>query len=253
MLERTVFTRRALRTTLPPALTFFLLLSLRVNAQPDQATKAGTPKGEVLNLLEKHKDEYVAKRQPVLVDVGPATYLTITGRGGPGSETFVKGIGTLYGAAYTLKMKTKFAAGRDYMICPLGCLWWGTNKSHGFVDEPKEAWNWKLLIRTPDFITKEDVAAAVGQSAGQGAGAGEQKVKLETLNEGRCVQVLHIGPYDKETETIATMLAYAKEQGLSPAGPHHEIYLSDPNRAAPEKLRTILRQPVKPSAAGQPE
>ncbi len=216
-----------------------LLLASASYAQPDRkkASKA-------LNLFEKHKDEYVATGKPALVDTGPANYLTSTGKGEPGGELFKKRIGAMYSVAYSLKMKNQFS-GRNYTVCPLEGLWWGTKSEHSFLDEPKATWNWKLLIRTPDFIKGADVAAAVGQMAKQGRGSDAEKITLETLDEGRCVQMLHIGPYDKEAEHIHAMAAYAKKQGLALNGPHHEIYLSDPNRTPPEQLQTILRQPVK--------
>ncbi len=141
-------------------------------------------------------------------------------------------------------MKGKFS-GRDYTVCPLEGLWWGTKDPHDFLNEPKETWNWKLLIRTPDFITEKNLSAAVSQMAGQKKDADAEEIKLETIEEGRCVQILHVGPYSEESPTIATMLAFAKEKGLTRREPHHEIYLSDPNRTPPEELRTILRQPVK--------
>lgn len=210
-----------------------------------QGPPAATPAHNVLDLYKLHKDEYVTPDSPVLVEVGKGQYLSIIGQGAPGGPTFGRKVGVLYGAAFALKMRSR-SAGRDYAVAPMEGLWWGSKKGHDFMDEPRETWNWKLLIRVPEFITDKDVSAATGTGAGQGAGA-MQEIKLETLTEGRCVQVLHVGPYDQEDATIAAMMDFAKEKGLTLNGPHHEIYLSDPNRTEPAKLRTILRQPVKPA------
>jgi hypothetical protein len=101
------------------------------------------------------------------------------------------------------------------------------------------------MIRTPDFITEKETAAAIEKLLAKGKPREVANVRLEELTEGRCVQVLHLGPYDKERPTIASMVTFAKENGLKFHGLHHEIYLSDPRRVAPAKLRTILRHPVK--------
>lgn len=197
-----------------------------------------------LDLYKKHKADYVAKQEPDLVDVGPATYLTITGRGEPGGAEFGKKVGALYNMAFTVKMQSK-AAGLDYTVCKLEGLWWGTNQQHDFQDQPRESWNWKLLIRTPLFITPDHLAAAQEQLIKKGKSAEVAEVELTQIEEGQCVQVLHVGPYSTESKTIADMTDFAKDRGLTRNGLHHEIYLSDPNKTEPEKMRTILRQPVK--------
>ena len=112
---------------------------------------------------------------------------------------------------------------------------------------PKDQWRWRLLIRTPEFVAAKELAAAAAKLIAKGKPAEVNQVKLETIDEGRCVQMLHIGPYDREGDTVAGMGAFAGEHGLKFAGPHHEIYISDPRRVAPEKLKTILRLPVAPA------
>ncbi len=201
------------------------------------------PKNEKLDLYKKHKAEYVAPKTPKLVAVKPASYLTITGKGEPGGEAFQTRLGGLYGAAYTLKFSSK-ALGSDYGVCKLEGLWWGRRKLGDFSKEPKNAWNWKLIIRTPEFIKKKQLAEAVKTLTEKGKGPEVAAVELETLKEGRCVQMLHLGPYSEEARTMAAMAAFVEENGLKFNGIHHEIYLSDPRRVAPEKLRTILRMPV---------
>lgn len=197
-----------------------------------------------LDLYVLHKDEYVAPKSPLLVKIKPAKYLAITGKGEPGGEVFTAKLGALYNMAFTIKMAQKFS-GQDYKVCKLEGLWWGNKNKPDFTDEPKSAWNWTLLIRTPDFITEKHLKEAVAKLREKGKGAEVSEVKLEKLNEGLCVQMLHLGPYDEERKTIALMLAFAEQEGLSCHGLHHEIYLSDPRRVAPQKLKTILRMPLQ--------
>jgi len=193
---------------------------------------------EKVDLYELHKSEYVTPKQPVLIQVGAAKYLAADGVGAPGGEAFHEAVGALYSIAYTMKMAKKFA-GQDYKVCHLEGLWWG------FEDgQPQDQWSWKLLIRVPDFILARDLKETAAALKKKGKDLAVE-VRLETLKEGRSVQVLHTGPYSEEGATMARMKALAESKGLSFAGAHHEIYLSDPRRVRPEKLRTILRMPVK--------
>lgn len=196
-----------------------------------------------LDLYKFHKTEYVAPRKPVLVKTKPAQYLAIKGQGAPGGDRFVACIGALYGAAFTIKMTHKFAGKRDYTVCKLEAQW-------DFDGEParipKDEWKWKLLIRTPDFISPKELKGAVATLLKRGKAREVEEVRLETIKEGLCVQMLHVGPYDKEKESVDLMLTFAQAKGLKLSGPHHEIYLSDPRRVPPERLKTILRQPTLP-------
>ena len=201
-------------------------------------------KKDKIDLYKLHKDEYIKPKTPTLIKIHSAQYLSITGKGEPGGKAFVEKVGALYGVAYTIKMRSK-AAGQDYVVAKLEGLWWGSKKKHNFIDEPRETWNWKLLIRTPEFVTKKNISEAVDVLISKGKDETVREVTLEKINEGQCVQVLYIGGYDQETDTINAMTQYAVEKGLIPNGYHHEIYLSDPNKTDPSKLRTILRQPVK--------
>ena len=179
----------------------------------------------------------------MLVQIKPAVYLTICGQGEPGGETFTSRIGASYGMAYTIKM-TSEAAGRDYVVCKLEGLWWSDEPSCDFANVPKDQLQWKLLIRTPNFIGEEDLRRAGKLLVEKGKSPDAELVALETIDEGLCVQMLHVGPYDKEGETIRAINAFAQAQGLVLHALHHEIYLSDPRRVPPERLRTILRHPV---------
>jgi len=196
-----------------------------------------------LDLYETNKADYATPRTPVLLRIAKATYLGIAGRGTPGGEAFQQAIGALYSIAFTIKMASKFA-GRDYGVAKLEGQWW-VDSGSSFTTESKDQWSWRILIRTPDFIGKRELEAARKQLAEKGKDPLFKEVELTTLNEGRCVQVLHTGPYDREPESIRQMEAFAAGQGYRFDGLHHEIYLSDPRRVAPEKLRTILRIPVR--------
>jgi hypothetical protein len=132
-----------------------------------------------------------------------------------------------------------------YTVSKLEGLWWTELAGREFLETPREKWNWKLMIRTPPFITEKEVAGAKAKLLAKGKPREIAGVNLETLEEGQCVQVLHLGPYEAESATIARTREAAGKKGLKFHGLHHEIYLSDPRRVAPAKLRTILRRPVK--------
>jgi hypothetical protein len=197
-----------------------------------------------IDLYKLHKTEYAATRIPALVEVKPASYLAISGQGAPGGERFTASIGALYGVAFTIKMTLKFAGKRDYAVCKLEGQWW-SDPGKDLAKLPLDQWLWNLLIRTPDFINEKDLRQAVEVLLKRGKGEDVKRVRLETLAEGPCVQMQHVGPYEKECETIAVMRAYAEKQQLQFSGKHHEIYLSDPRRVPPDRLKTILRQPVR--------
>jgi hypothetical protein len=196
-----------------------------------------------LDLFELHKEEYKATGEPRVVKTGPAMYLAIEGRGEPGSELFTARIEALFAVAYGIKMAKK-SAGRDYKVAKLEGLWWGSRGPGDFSLEPKEEWNWKLIIRTPDFVSGDDIESTVANLLEKGKGHDIKRVVLETIDEGLCVQILHIGPFAEERPSIEKLNHFAQEQGLSFHGLHHEIYLSDFRRVPPEQLKTILRMPV---------
>ena len=196
-----------------------------------------------LDLYKKFKSEYVTSKQPVLVVVGPAKYLSITGQGAPGGDRFRSHISALYSVAFALKMAEKLA-GNDYKVCHLEGQWWAEDGSDFRTHQTKE-WQWRLLIRVPEFINQTQVDAAVQTVLTNAKSALAGLVKLEEVTEGRCVQMLHVGPYAEEKASVARMHQLAEGNGVRLRGPHHEIYLSDPNRVPPQRLRTILRYPVE--------
>lgn len=194
-----------------------------------------------LDLYAKHKNEYVAGKMPALVRVGPAKYLGITGRSAPGAEEFVRAVGALYTVAFTTKMARKLA-GADYTVTKLEGLWWLDGAA--VEPTPTTIWNWHLLLRVPPFITEREIKKTIDGLVAKGKSEDVRRVSLVEINEGQCVQILHTGPYTEEKESIEKMRAFAAQAGRSFSGKHHEIYLSDPRRVKPEKLRTILRYPV---------
>ncbi len=200
-----------------------------------------------IDLWKLHKDEYATPKSPALVTVREGIYLAISGRGEPGGPEFTDKVGALYAVAYTVKMTRKFAGLQDYVICKLESQWWLDGPDQDFARVPRDQWNWRLMIRTPEIVTQAELRQAVSALTEKGKAPSANQVKLESFAEGLCVQMLHIGPYDRECDTIARMRTLADAQGLEFHGRHHEIYLSDPRRVAPEKLKTILRIPVRKS------
>ncbi len=196
-----------------------------------------------LDLYKRFRSEYVTPKEPVFVKVGPAQYLSITGHGAPGGEHFHAHVSALYSVAFTLKMAEKFA-GHDYRVCHLEGQWWAEGGADFRTHQPKE-WDWRLLIRVPSFIKQKQLDAAIKSVMAKGKAPLAAEVKLETLAEGGCVQMLHVGPYGEENSAVQKMHEVAEGKGMHLRGPHHEIYLSDPRRVPPERLRTILRYPVE--------
>ncbi len=194
-----------------------------------------------LDLYKLHKAEYVTPSKPVLVRTKPARYLAVSGQGAPGGTRFTACVGALYGVAFTIKMTRKFAKKQDYAVCKLEGQWFFGTETAGL---PKDKWKWRLMIRTPDFILPEDLKAAVATLLKRGKSQEIEEVTLETIDEGVCVQMLHIGPYERESKSVALMQSFAEANGLKLSAPHHEIYLSDPRRVPPEQLKTILRLPA---------
>jgi hypothetical protein len=198
-----------------------------------------------LDLYKMHRAEYAAPKKPTLVETKPAEYMVVEGQGAPGGEIFQAKIEALYGMAYTAKFQSKFA-GRDYTVCKLeGIYGIGGQKATDFQKLPPEQWKWRLLIRVPDFISDEQLDEARKTLRERGKEGDFDDVHLETIDEGLCVQMLHVGPYEEEQRTVDAMKAFADEQGWKPHMWHHEIYLSDPRRVPQERLKTILRHPVR--------
>lgn len=179
-----------------------------------------------------------------VVDVPPTRYLMIDGHGDPNGPSFQRAIAALYPVAYRLKFASK-AQGRDYVVMPLEALWSASDVAAFTSRRDKSQWHWTALIMVPDWTTPVHVTSAVDAVAAGDAPSRLGDVRLETLDEGRCVQTLHLGAFDDEGPTLARLHdEFIPAHGFAVAGRHHEIYLSDLRRVEPAKLRTILRQPV---------
>lgn len=185
-----------------------------------------------------------------IVDVPRLQYLMLDGHGDPNtSPAFNSAVRTLFPLAYKLKFASKRSLGKDYVVMPLEGLWWADDMDSFTVARDKSNWDWTLMIMQPDWITQAMFEEAVRNVGENDPLHGLDQVRLEMLTEGRCVQTLHVGSYDDEAATLATMHhEFIPNQKLAMVKHHHEIYLSDFRKVAPAKLRTILRQPVEDEA-----
>lgn len=192
-------------------------------------------------------DSYRAHRgQFRVVEVPRMQYLMVDGQGDPNtSSAFADAITALYPVAYKLKFASKNEIARDYVVPPLEGLWWSPDMTAFTSARDKSRWNWTLMIMTPDWISAAMAAEAIAAAGRKDAPASLDRVRLQSLDEGLCVQTLHVGSFDDEAETLAELHdRFIPNNGLTMSGTHHEIYLSDFRKVEPAKLRTILRQPV---------
>ncbi|UOQ58300.1 GyrI-like domain-containing protein [Leucobacter allii] len=215
------------------------------------------------------KREIAAYRAPrgafEIVDVPRLQYLMVDGHGDPNTApAYSAALAALYPLAYALKFASRRELGRDYVVMPLEGLWWAEDMAVFTAARDKSRWDWTMMIMVPDWIdagrldaARATVRAGRGRVATTPDSLGD--VRLDALAEGCCVQTLHVGPYDAEAPVLAELHErFIPERGLRMTGPHHEIYLGDPRRVAPDRLRTILRQPVarrgpEPLAASESE
>ncbi|GAB10973.1 hypothetical protein GOARA_063_01720 [Gordonia araii NBRC 100433] len=181
-----------------------------------------------------------------IVDVPPMRYLMVDGHGDPNTAPeYVAALEALYPVAYKLKFASKREVGRDYVVPPLEGLWWAADMAAFTVSRDKTRWDWTMMLMVPDWVGTDMVDGAVAQVGAKNPPARLGDVRLQTLSEGRCVQTLHLGSFDDEGPVLDRMHhEFLPEHGLVPDGKHHEIYFSDFRKVAPEKLRTLLRQPV---------
>ncbi|GAA2238864.1 GyrI-like domain-containing protein [Rarobacter faecitabidus] len=182
-----------------------------------------------------------------IIEVPALQYLAIDGRGDPNTSTeYADALAALYPVAYKLKFASKQELDRDYVVMPLEALWWAEDMASFTANRDKSTWSWTAMIMVPDWITAGMFDATVARFATKDRPAKLDLIRLEVLDEGNCVQTLHIGSYDDESQILARMHdEFIPAAGMRMTGKHHEIYLSDPRRVAPQKLRTILRQPVE--------
>lgn len=197
--------------------------------------------------LRKEIETYTAPRGRFLVVKVPVMqYLMIDGHGDPNtSQAYEDALKTIYPVAYTLKFLSKKRLERDYTVMPLEALWWADAMESFTTARDKSRWDWTSMNMIPDWITEEYFDEAREAVARKGSAPALEKLRLERLDEGTSVQTLHVGPYDDEAPVLDEMHnRFIPDNSLQMVGKHHEVYLSDPRRAAPERLRTILRQPV---------
>lgn len=202
---------------------------------------------------KEYKEFYMPKKKPSIVEVPSMNYIAVRGKGDPNKEDgeYKQAIGLLYAIAFTIKMSKKgsrqIEGYFDYVVPPLEGFWWqegiqGVDYAH------KEDFHWISVIRLPDFVKEEDFMWAI-EEATRKKKQDFSKVEFFTYEEGLCVQCLHVGSYDDEPHTVDLTHEYMKEQGyaldISEKRLHHEIYLSDARRVAPEKLRTVVRHPIR--------
>jgi hypothetical protein len=200
---------------------------------------------KTIDLKKTLKPFYSASAaKPAIIDVPAMNVLMVDGTGDPNSTAFQEAVGSLYSVAYTLKFAFKKDKGVDYPVMALEGLWCADDPAV-FMSGERDEWRWTLLIVLPGVVGKKDVATAVAAVKEKAKFPRFPEIRFETFAEGRVAQVMHVGPYAAEGPTVERLHRFVEEQGYRLRGRHHEIYLGDPRRSAPEKLRTIIRHPVE--------
>ncbi|MCO4293756.1 GyrI-like domain-containing protein [Solitalea sp. MAHUQ-68] len=205
---------------------------------------------EKLDLTKFYKTYHKATNKPELVTIEPARYISIEGKGDPSAHEFTNCLQALYSTVYTLKFAFKVKQ-KDFVVAKLEGLWWFDEAKFdvGSMEEaplkvPRNEWNYRMMIRLPEFVKEEDIQLAKKNVFEKKGISLVSNVEFFQMEEGLSVQMLHLGPFNKEPETLKEMLTFMETKKLGKNGLHHEIYLSDFNKTAPEKLKTILREPV---------
>ena len=197
-----------------------------------------------LDFKKEFKHLYGPPKKFTIVDVPEMRFLMIDGHGDPNvSPEYQEAVEALYAMAYTVKFASK-ALGKDFVVPPLEGLWWMADMSD-FATADKSEWDWTMMVVQPDWVTGELVEQAREDVESKKNPPALSRVRLERYDEGLSVQIMYVGPYADENPTIVRMHEHAHAEGYELAGKHHEIYLSDPRRTAPERLRTVIRQPIR--------
>ena len=201
-----------------------------------------------IDFRKKYKNFYNASKEPEFVDIPAMNFLMIDGVGDPNTSIdYQNAVEALFSVSYTIKFTIKKSAmAIDYGVLPLEGLWWMDDMTQ-FNQANKKLWKWTAMIMQPEFVTKETVDKAIKEVEKKKGLPALNKLSFEKFKEGRSAQVMHIGPYAAEEPTIKKLHEYIKSNGFKFSGEkqkHHEIYLSDPRKSAPEKMKTILRQPI---------
>ena len=193
-----------------------------------------------IDFAKLHKDLYSATRQVKEVNAGKACFLSLEGSGDPAGEAFQKAIEKMYSLAYTIKFSLLMSGQLNFAVSKLECLWLMEDPEN----IPRDQWPWELLIRIPEEVKTQDMKTA-GKTILERKGIDTSAVKRKIWKEGRAIQMMHIGPYERVGDSYKLLDRYAQEKGLKAVCPGHEIYISDPRRVAPEKIKTIVRLPVQ--------
>jgi hypothetical protein len=182
-----------------------------------------------------------------VVEVPPMNFLMIDGHGDPNvAQDYVHAVEALYAVAYKVKFLSKTATGKDYVVPPLEGLWWAEDMESFTQARDKSKWDWTMMIMTPDWVKSTLLDQALQEVRTKKHPPGLDKMKSQMYDEGLCVQIMHVGSYDEEGPTLARMhQEWIPQNGFVENGKHHEIYLSDPRRVEPKKLKTVLRQPLR--------
>ncbi len=204
-----------------------------------------------LDLTKKYKTYYTAKTKPELVQIEGAQFISICGKGDPNDKPFSDNIEALYSTAYTLKFIYK-AIEKDFVVSKLEGLWWfdeakytGKDMVTTTVEVPRSEWEYRLLIRLPDFVTEQELEKAKETVLSKKGIQLAKHIEFHEMTEGKCVQMLHLGPFSTEPATLKQIQNFCETNALTKNGFHHEIYLSDFRKTESDKLKTILREPVK--------
>jgi len=200
-----------------------------------------------LDLQKRDPNYYKSGKTPEIRDLDTYYYLTVSGKSSPESQEFLQAIERIYAIAYTIKFICK-AEDNDFVVPKMEAYWWidgGFEVQHQFAQTPRDEWNWKIVIRMPDFMEREHFDRATEKVKVKNPEINLEGINFERINDGLCVQCLHIGSYEEEEPTILSIMDFIHKNELVVNGYHHEIYLSDPRRTKPEKLKTILRYAVK--------
>ncbi|MDE0621297.1 MAG: GyrI-like domain-containing protein [Bryobacterales bacterium] len=198
-----------------------------------------------IDVKKQYKHLFAPKREPHLVEVPTFRYWMIDGKGSPDGAAFQDAISALYSTAYTTKFRLKAGGRADFVVPPLEALWWADDES-AFDENRADEWEWTLMLVQPDHVSEEDTADVLEVLDKKGKiTSAHRNMRTEQLEEGQAVQCLYVGPYNSMGGAISTMQAFAESNGLELAGKHHDVYLSDPRRTAREKLKTVLRRPVR--------
>ncbi len=203
------------------------------------------------DLSKQYKDYYSAKTTPAIISFPAAQYIALIGKGDPNGPLFAANIAAVYGTAYTIKFACK-TQGNDFTVPKLECQWWYDEQIYPNLtitdapnNIPRSDWDYRLLLRLPDFATPTMVTNAADSVFSKKGSAEAKNIAYFQLPPMQAAQILHVGPFATEHDSLIILYNYMQQNNLFRNGPHHEIYLSDFRKTAPEKLKTILREPVK--------